>query len=144
VEVGTTGVADQQGIAAQQQPRLLGPAAVGDQVGVVSGRVPRGGDRLDLGVAELDDLTVGKREMVELHAGPGRKIGARPGAFDQCRQAGDVVGLHVRVEYGDDRRALRFGEADVVVDQVDVGLDHGQLPVRLATQQVGGASRLVV
>ena len=41
--------------------------------------------------------------MVELDAGARRQVGACAGALDQRGQPGDVVGLHVRLEHGDDR-----------------------------------------
>jgi hypothetical protein len=39
---------------------------------------------------------------------------------------------------------LRLRSRDVVVDQVDVGIDDGELPDRLAAEQIGGAGRLVL
>ena len=68
--------------------------------------------------------------MLELDAGALREVGGRAGALDQLGQAGDVVGLHVGLEDGDDRHALRLGERDVVVDQVDVRVDDGELRLR--------------
>ena len=59
-------------------------------------------------------------------------------------QAGDVIGLNVRLKDGDDRDALRLGQRDVVVDEVDVGIDDGELLLRLAAEEIGGAGRLVV
>ena len=59
-------------------------------------------------------------------------------------QPGHVVGLHVRLEDRDDRRALGLGEREVLVDQVDVRIDDREPPVRLAAEQVRGAGRLVV
>ena len=61
-----------------------------------------------------------------------------------CGQAGDVVGLHVRLEHCDDRDALRLGQCDVVVDQIDVRIDHREPGLGLAAEEVGGAGRLVV
>ena len=59
VEVGTADVADQQRIAAENEPRLLIPAPpVGDDVGVVSRRVARRRDRSHDRIAELDPFTV--------------------------------------------------------------------------------------
>ena len=55
-----------------------------------------------------------------------------------------MVGLHVGLEHGDDRDALRLGQGDVLVDEVDVRVDDGELPVRLAAEQVRGAGGLVV
>ena len=77
--------------------------------------------------------------MVELDAGALGQVRRRAGALDQLGQPGDVVGLHVRLEHGDDRDALRLGERDVLVDQVDVRVDDRELRLRLAAEQIGGA-----
>jgi rhodanese-related sulfurtransferase len=55
-----------------------------------------------------------------------------------------VVGLHVRLENGDDRSALGVGERNVLVDQVDMWIDHGEPAVALAPQQVRGACGFIV
>jgi hypothetical protein len=55
-----------------------------------------------------------------------------------------MVGLDVRLEDGGDPRPLRFGQRDVVVDQLDVGIDDGELADRLAAEQVGGAGGVVL
>ena len=69
VQVGPADVADQQRVAAEHEPRLLGAAApVGDHVGVMGGRVPRRRDRGHERVAELDHLAVGERDVLELDA----------------------------------------------------------------------------
>jgi hypothetical protein len=55
-----------------------------------------------------------------------------------------VVGLNVRLEDGGDRRGLGVGERDVLVDQVDVRIYHGQLASALAAEQIRGAGGFVV
>jgi hypothetical protein len=40
-----------------------------------------------------------------------------------------VVGLQMGVEDRDDRRALRLGQRDVIVDEVDVRIDDGKRAV---------------
>ena len=50
-----------------------------------------------------------------------------------------MVGLDVGLDDGRDHGALRFGERDVLVDEVDVRVDDGELPDGLAAEQVGGA-----
>ena len=114
-------------------------AAVGDGVGVMGGRVTRRRDRGHDRVAELDHVTVGERDVLELDAGAGGEVGGRAGALDERGQAGDVVGLDVRLEDGDDRRAERRGGREVVVDEVGVRIDDGQLGV--ACRSRTGSSR---
>ena len=64
-----------------------------------------------------DDVDIA---VLEVDTGSLREVSSRAGALDELRQAGDVVGLDVRLEHGDDRDPLRVGQGDVVVDQIDV------------------------
>ena len=82
--------------------------------------------------------------MVELDPCARGQVRRRAGAGDELRQAGDVVGLHVRLEDGDDRDALGLGQRDVLIDQVDVRIDDGELASALAAEQIRGAGGLVV
>jgi hypothetical protein len=82
--------------------------------------------------------------MVEFDARARGQVGRRAGPCDELREPGDVVGLHVCLEHGDDRRALVLGERDVLVYDVGVRVDDGELAVRLAAEEVGRARRLVV
>ena len=144
VEVRAAGVADEQGVAGEHEPGLLAAGVVGDDVGVVRGRVAGRGQRLQLGVAEAHDLAVGQRVVVELDAGALGQVGRGARARDELGQARDVVGLHVRLEHRDDRRALRLGEREVAVDEIDVRVDHRECAVRLAAQEIRGAGGVVV
>ena len=107
---------------------------------MVRERVAGRRDRLDLGVAELDDLAVGERVVVELDAGAGRQVGAsrrcaRPApACPETWSACTCVSKH-----GDDRDALRLGQRDVVVDEVDVRVDDREL--RCASRSRAGMRR---
>jgi len=101
-------------------------------------------DRAQLGVTELEDLVVGERDVLEVDSGVLRKVCGRAGALDQRRQAGDVVGLNVRLEHRDDRYALRLRDPDVVVDEIRVRVDHREALLGLAAEQVGGTRRVVV
>ena len=65
--------------------------------------------------------------MLELDAGPLREVGGHPRPLDQLRQSRDVVGLQVRFQHRRDPAALGIGGRDVVVDQIRVRIDHGQL-----------------
>ena len=85
----------------------VAPAAVGDDVGVVGGRVAGRRQGADDGVAELHDLVVGERDVGELHAGARGQVGGRPGRLDEPGQARDMIGLQVRLEYRDDRQPIR-------------------------------------
>ena len=103
--------------------------------GGVSGR----GERADRRVAQLDDLAVAERDVLERDARPLGQVRRGSGALDELRQAGHVVGLHVRLEHGHDRDALRLGQRDVAVDEVDVRIDDREARLALAPEQVGRA-----
>src|SRR5215210_199816 len=144
VEVGASGVPHEQSIAGQDHPRLRAAGQIGDEIGVMDGGMAGCGDGLDDGVAELDDLPVAEGDMVEADSRVGGEVGRRARALDQPGQAGDVVGLDVRLKDGDDRDLLPLGQLDVVVDKVGMGIDDREPLLRLAAEEVGRAGRLVV
>src|SRR5207244_4868285 len=49
-----------------------------------------------------------------------------------------------RLEDGDDRRARPSGRLEVALNELDVGIDDGELPVREAAEEVAGARGFVV
>ena len=145
VEVRSAGVADEQRVAGEHEPRLVAAGAIGDEIGVMGERVAGRGQRLHLGVTEHDDFAVGQRVMGELDAGALRQVRRGARALDELGQPGDVVGLQVRLEHRDDRHALALGELDVRVDEVDVRIDdrEGRLdlqPNRYDAQAVSSLS----
>ena len=144
VEVGAPDVADEQRVPGEHEPRVVYPSVVRNQIRVVRGGVTGRGDRLDLGVAELQRLAVGERMVVELDPRAGRQVGGRTSPLDQLRQSRDVIGLQVRLEDGDDLRPLRLSAGDVLVDEVDVRIDDGERALGLAAEQIRGAGCLVV
>ena len=124
MQVRTADVADEQGVAREHQPRLVvAAAAVGDDIRVVRGCMPRRRQGAHDRVAELDDVRVLERHVRELDAGVPRQVRLRSGRGDERRQAGDVIGLDVRLEHRDDRRACTFRLGEVRVDEVGVGVD---------------------
>jgi hypothetical protein len=68
VQIRASGIADQQGVAGEHQPRIVGARVICDQVRVVRESMAGRGDRLDLRVAEPHRLAVGERVMLELDA----------------------------------------------------------------------------
>src|SRR3954469_9231808 len=100
MEVGTPDVADQQRVATEQEPRLVGPTPpVRDRIGVMGRRMSRCGDRPYDRVPELDDLAVDEPDMLEVDARVDWQISGRAGARDEGGQTRDVIGLHVRLEH---------------------------------------------
>jgi len=86
VQIRAADVADQQRVAAEQEPGIV-PAAppVGDGVRVMGLGMTRGRDGGHHGVAERHDLTVGERGVSELHAAAVGEVPGRAG-LDQRRE----------------------------------------------------------
>src|SRR5215211_7638071 len=143
MKIGAPDITDEQCVAGQHHPRVLGACQVCNEVGVVSGSVAGSRDDLDEGVAELDYFTIGEGDVVEVESCSDREVSGRPGALDQRRQPGNVICLEVRFENADDGDSLRLRQLDVGVDQVYVGIDHRELGLARAAEEVGRASRVV-
>ena len=145
MQIRPADVADEQRVAGEDEPRLLvAAAAVGYHVRVVRRRVTGGRDCTQDSVSQLDDIAVGQLRVREVDLGARRKVRGRARGLDDLRQSGDVVGLDVRLEDGDDRRADLLGGGDVGVDEVDVRIDDRELAVAGAAEQVTRARALVV
>ena len=65
VEIGAPDIANQQSVPGEGEPRVVSSSVVRNQIRVVRGGVTGRGDRLDLGVAELQRVAVGERMVVE-------------------------------------------------------------------------------
>jgi hypothetical protein len=109
VQVWPAGVADQQRISGEHEPRLIRAPAIGHEIRVMRERVPGRRDRLELRVAQRHDLAVGERMVIEADARSLGQVRGRPAAGDELGQPGDVVGLDVGLDDGGDLGALRFG-----------------------------------
>ena len=87
VEVGSPRIADQKGVAGENHPGLIGANPVGDRVGVMGRCVARGRDRLNDGVAQLQEIAVSERLMLEPDVRALGEVGRRPGSRDQLGEA---------------------------------------------------------
>src|ERR1044072_1603609 len=101
-------------------------------------------ERWNARVPELDELSVGERDVLEIDVRAGRQVRGRAGRLDERGQAGDVVRLDMGLEDGDDPRTCLLGLRQVRVDELLVRVDHCDLPVRETAQQVRRARRLPV
>ena len=139
MQVRATDVANEERVAGEDEPGLFrAPAPVGDDVGVVCGRVPGRRERPHDRVPELDHLTVTERDDVEVDRRARREV-RRRARLDERRQPGDVIGLHVRLEDGTDRRTEAPCLFEVLVDELGVRIDDRELVVRQAAEQVARA-----
>jgi hypothetical protein len=145
VEIRTADVADEEGIAREDEPRIFGsPPPIGDDVGVVCGGMPGGGKRPNERVSELDHLTVGERRVLEVDVGADGEVRGRPCRLDERGKPGDVVGLHVRLEDGRDGRARALRRLQIAVDELHVRIDDRERGAGEAAEQVARAGRLLV
>jgi hypothetical protein len=128
VQVRSANVADEQRVACEDEPGFVrAAAAVADYIRVMGRRVARRGERLHERVTEINRPTVSERRGGELDADAFGKVRRCSGRLHQRRQAGEVIGLEVRLKDGDDRRANPLGRLEVALNQVDMGIDDGKL-----------------
>src|SRR5262249_9368385 len=102
----------------------------------MGGRVPRGRDRRHDRVPKLYRIAVAERDMLELDSGARGEIPRGTRALDEHGQSGDVVGLHVRLEDSRNRGARLRRRLDVLVDELEVWIDYGELPLRRAAEEI--------
>src|SRR5579875_872137 len=139
-EVGPRGVADEQGVPGQDEPRLAAAGAVADGEAAVlrpvAGRVQGTDDH----VAEHELAAVLERLVGERDAGGGVDPDREAVLEGEPAVTGDVVGVRVRLEHGDQPDPLpgrRLEERLDVVRGVDRDRDAGSLiadEVRRAAQ----------
>jgi hypothetical protein len=142
-EVGSGGVADEQRVARQQEPRLVRAGRVRDSEAAVLGPVA---GRVDAAEPHVPDDELGA--VLERVAGVPR-LGERVDADGHAVVDGepavarDVVGVGVRLERPHDAglEAFRFGE-----DRLDreVRVDDHDLAGLLAPDEIRGAAEVVV
>ena len=142
-EVGARRVADEQRVARQQQPGLVGARQVGDGEAAVLRAVAGRVDDPQGDVADDDLVAVGERLRRVL--GGGQCVhGDRDAVFErQSSVAGDVVGVRVRLEDAHDPDLAPRRLLEVLLDRVR-RVDDDRLAGVLATDEIGGATEIVV
>jgi hypothetical protein len=142
-EVGPGDVVDEQRVAAQQRPRLVRAARVGEQEDGVLGPVPGRVQRTDRHRAERPLVAVLERLVRVVRYGEPVDADRRAGGGRETGVAGDVVGVVVRLE------DVRDADAEVV-RQLQVGGDvEARIDDRgdarlLVPDEVGRAAEVVV
>src|SRR5262245_19492216 len=135
MQVRPTDVPDEKRVSRKDEPRRFRTSApVGDEVGVVCGRMPRGGECTHDRVPEVDHLVVAKWDMLEVDCGASREVRRCPGRLAESREAGDMVRLHVCLENSSDRGGEAFGFLEVGLDEVRMWVEDSELRMRQAAE----------
>ena len=142
-EVRAAGVADEERVAGEDEPRLVAARAVDHREAAVLGTVARRVDRAEDDVADLDLRPVVERLVRE--GRPGVAVDADRDAVleREAPVAGDVIGVRVRLEDADEPDAAALGLRQHgldVVRRVDDDRDAGLL----VADEVRGAAQVVV
>ncbi len=95
-------------------------------------------EEFDVQRADLDAVTILRRDVLVLHRREMRDVDLRAGPLGQFAKAGGEIGVRVAIENGGDAQsfALRFG--DVIID-IAFRIDHGGLAVR--TDEIRSVSK---
>jgi hypothetical protein len=142
-QVRPGGVADEERIAREDEPGLLGPGPVENREAAVLGPVARRVEHAESHVAEHDLLSV--LERIVLVAGyRGRMNGDRgPMLEREAPVTRDVVGVGVRLERAHDSHALLLRRAQVLPDCVG-GIDDDRLSRLRIADEIRRAPEVVV
>jgi hypothetical protein len=107
-------------------------------------RMPRRRKRAHARVSKRNLCAILERLVLEIDAGPRRQVRGRSRRLDEKRQAGDVIRLYMRLEDRDDRctGTLRFSQ--IRADERFMWIDHSELALGQAAEQIRGAGRLRV
>ena len=98
-EVGPGDVAHEERVSGDDEPGLIAPAPVGDQVGGVLGPVPGRRERRDRDLADATTRSPSASgSVVEVDAGRRRYVDRRAGRLREPALARDMVGVVVRLE----------------------------------------------
>src|SRR5438477_2355436 len=142
-EVGPGRVTDEEGVAGEDEPRLVAATAVAHREGTVLGTVPGRMDSADDDVPELDLRAVGERLVRILRAGGLVNVNCQPVLEGEPAVPGDVVGVVVGLEHRRQPDAAPLRLLEVGLDPVS-RIDHHRETGVLVADEVGGAAEVVV
>ena len=142
-EIRPAGVADEERVAGEDEPRLVAAGAVDHREAAVLGPVTRRVDRAQDDLADLDLRPVVERLVREGRLGVAVDADRDAVLEREASVAGDVIGVRVRLEDADEpdvaTLGLRQHRLDVV-GRVDDDRDAGVL----VADEVAGAAQIVV
>jgi methionine-rich copper-binding protein CopC len=142
-EIWTCGVADEQGVSGEHEPRLVCTRAIDHGKGAVLRAMPGGVDRAHDDVADGDLHSVLKRLVPERHARRSVNVHGDAVLEREPTVPGDMIGVRVRL---DDRRQLDAPPQaliQVLVDRVGRIDDDGGSGM-LVADQVGSTPEVVI
>ncbi len=134
-QVGTTHVADEQGVAGQHAVRDRVVGVLEDQDADGLGGVARGRHDLQHDLAEHDALAVGQRPAGVLGRGALAVADPRPGRGRELEVPGQEVGVEVGVDHAHDLQAVLGGVRQVLRHVAPRVHDH-RLPGGLVPDEV--------
>ena len=142
-EVGTRGVPDEEGIAGEHEPRLIGARAVDQGEGAVLRAVPGRVDRADDDVAELDLRAVVQRLVLEGSACGLVDVDGQAVLEGEAPVAGDVIGVRMRLENADQVDRPQLALLEVLLDR-ERGIDHDRDALVLVADEIRRTPEIVV
>ena len=142
-EIGPSGVADEERVAGEDEPRLVAPGTVDHREAAVLGAMARRVDRPQDDLADLDLRAVVERLVRE--SGARILVNANPRVVLEREPSvtGDVIGVRVGLEDADEPNTVMLRRREHrldVVGRIDDDRDTGVL----VTDEVGGAAQVVV
>ena len=142
-QVRPGGVADEERVAREDEPRLFGPGPVDDCKATVLGAVAGSVDHPEGDVAQHHLLPV--LERIVLVSGLRRRMDRDRDSMRQRQTpvSRDVVGVRVRLERARDLHALLLGRCEVLLDRVG-GIDDNRLLRLLIADEIRRAAEIVV
>ncbi len=142
-EVGSRCIAHEERVAGEHEPWLVEARAVADGERAMLGAVPRGVDRPQRDIAELDLRTFSQRIVLEARAG--LAVHADGHAVLECQApvAGDVIGMRMGLENDDDLDLVPLGGIQILLDRVG-RIDDRRHAGSFVADEVGSASEVVV
>ena len=142
-EVGPRGVADEERVAGEHEPRLVAARAVDHREGAVLRPVPRRMDRADDDVAELDLGAVGQSVVRKRRFRGGVDVHRHAVLEREPPVSRDVIGVGMRLEHADEPDAAASALIQIGLDRVGRIDDDGHTCM-LVTDDVRPTAEVVV
>ncbi len=142
-KVGAGGVADEERVAGQHEPRLVGPRAIDHRERAVLRPMPWRVDRANDDLAELELCAVLQRLVRERRFGSFVHVHRDAFLERQAAVTGDVVGVRVRLEDGDELDVPALALIQILLDRVGRIDEDGDSGVFVA-DEVGTTPQVVI